>query len=340
MNGKADIEDQLENALLHVAEPARKNFRVMYKWFMAGGDTEARLPLGKRFIHLGADPDFAFSAQRGIHAPNKKWFSGGTQYAASISTSIGSIYDASGQGEPFLDLGDGTWILSYSAHRNNKGNTTDMRWNNALLNNWIDGVPVGVFRKTPNSKGYRRALAWVDSFNWASGVFLIHGPITADTQQSLQPDTVVEEIDFPRSPKVSELLEDTRQREWVKTALRSGQQQFRQALLRAYDGCCAVTGCNVHEVLQAAHIMDYRGERSNVPQNGILLREDVHTLFDSYLIGIHPDTHLIEVSDQLTGTEYEALRDKRMRLPIEKKLKPNEAYIRFKYETFSKRLAS
>ena len=59
---------------------------------------------------------------------------------------------------------------------------------------------------------------------------------------------------------------------------RRGQPKFRKALLRIYGGRCAITGCSVEAALEAAHVTPYRGERTNVPANGILLRSDIHTL--------------------------------------------------------------
>ena len=50
-----------------------------------------------------------------------------------------------------------------------------------------------------------------------------------------------------------------------------------------YEGKCAVTGCDVPDVLQAAHIFPYMGPETNHPSNG-LLRADIHTLFDLGLI--------------------------------------------------------
>ena len=49
----------------------------------------------------------------------------------------------------------------------------------------------------------------------------------------------------------------------------------------AYGGRCAITGYDVEEALQAAHIVPYLGPQSNTVNNGLLLRADVHNLFDS-----------------------------------------------------------
>jgi hypothetical protein len=70
---------------------------------------------------------------------------------------------------------------------------------------------------------------------------------------------------------------------------RRGQQPFRNALLKRFGHRCIVTGCQILAVLEAAHINPYRGEKDNDPQNGLLLRSDIHTLFDLNLLGIDPE---------------------------------------------------
>lgn len=62
--------------------------------------------------------------------------------------------------------------------------------------------------------------------------------------------------------------------------LREGQPAFRGALILAYAGECAITGCAVTDLLDAAHIARYSGPKSNVTANGLLLRTDIHKLFD------------------------------------------------------------
>ncbi len=103
--------------------------------------------------------------------------------------------------------------------------------------------------------------------------------------------------------KLEDLLEDTRERASRTIALRRGQQEFRSALLHAYGGRCAVTAYSATEVLEAAHISPHRGEQTNVVTNGLLLRADVHTLFDLHLITITSDMK-VRVAPSLAGTPY------------------------------------
>ncbi len=74
---------------------------------------------------------------------------------------------------------------------------------------------------------------------------------------------------------------------------RRGQQRFRDALIDAYEGRCAITGCQVLDVLEAAHITPYLGPETNHVTNGLLLRADLHTLFDTDLIAVDPETRKV-----------------------------------------------
>lgn len=61
---------------------------------------------------------------------------------------------------------------------------------------------------------------------------------------------------------------------------RLGQPQFRNGVLRAYGGKCAITECVEPSTLQAAHIAAVAAGGTHDVENSILLRADVHNLFD------------------------------------------------------------
>ncbi|MDH4120508.1 MAG: HNH endonuclease [Deltaproteobacteria bacterium] len=101
-------------------------------------------------------------------------------------------------------------------------------------------------------------------------------------------------------------LEDARN--WIESqvAIRQGATEFRKRLLEAYDRKCLITDYEVEEALQAAHICPYRGPSFNALENGLLLRADVHTLFDRHLFSIDPKTFTVILTPKLKGTSYEA----------------------------------
>jgi len=78
------------------------------------------------------------------------------------------------------------------------------------------------------------------------------------------------------------------------------QASFREAVVTAYGGRCAVTGLPVPQLLDAAHIVVDKDERLGHPvvPNGIPLSKIHHAAFDAQLIGIDPDYRL-HVSERL-----------------------------------------
>lgn len=86
-----------------------------------------------------------------------------------------------------------------------------------------------------------------------------------------------------------------------EAALRPWQGQFRDALFQRYGAQCCISECVVREALEAAHITPYLGEKSNDPRNGLVLRSDLHTLFDRYLFGIDPGTLRVALSKVLAA---------------------------------------
>lgn len=122
--------------------------------------------------------------------------------------------------------------------------------------------------------------------------------------------------------------EDARDRINRSIAVRRGRRKFREALLGAYGKRCAITGCDAEDALEAAHIEPYNGDATDHVRNGLLLRADIHTLFDLQLLRIDPDTLLIELAEPLRGTAYEELRGKRLRPPEQVEQHPSIEALR------------
>ena len=92
-----------------------------------------------------------------------------------------------------------------------------------------------------------------------------------------------------------------------------------------------VTGCEALSVLEAAHIKPYRGEDDNHPSNGLLLRSDIHTLFDLDLLGIEPESLKLEIHPKVANA-YGSLAGGA--LLITAKQKPSPEALRFRYKKF------
>lgn len=99
--------------------------------------------------------------------------------------------------------------------------------------------------------------------------------------------------------------DDLRQKTMAEITARRGQIAFRHALIERYGGRCVISGCTVQPVLEAAHIAPYRGEKDNHPSNGLLLRCDLHTLFDLGLLGIDPSDCTVHIAPEAAHSGYE-----------------------------------
>jgi putative restriction endonuclease len=110
---------------------------------------------------------------------------------------------------------------------------------------------------------------------------------------------------------------------------RLGQGAFRMFVADSYQRQCAVSSSHILHILDAAHIRPYETEGgTHSPTNGILLRQDIHTLFDRGYITVTPDYH-VEVSKRIkeefnNGVEYYAMHGKRINLPLLKQVQPSK----------------
>lgn len=98
---------------------------------------------------------------------------------------------------------------------------------------------------------------------------------------------------------------------------RPGQAEFRRAVLQAYGGRCALTGCNVESALEAAHVPDADWRDQNDAGAGILLRADLHKLLDAGLLVINGDYQVAAVPKW-----YGKLQGAKLRLPKNRMLWP------------------
>jgi putative restriction endonuclease len=126
-------------------------------------------------------------------------------------------------------------------------------------------------------------------------------------------------------------VKDERERAIRAIRLRRGQPAFRAALLKAYGGRCAITGCAVEDVLEAAHITPYSGHATNHVSNGLLLRTDLHTLFDCGLLAIEPTTQTVVITEALKSSAYAKLAGKQLRRPKEATSAPSTKNLKKRY---------
>lgn len=229
---------------------------------------------------------------------------------------------------------DGTWCVAYHQEVDRRlGNDPLLQREALWTNRSIDEcfrqrVPLGVLKEIPPLRKSGRSrylvLGLAIPVGWDDGRYLLEGIGPSGVSESA--DTRLEVLEAAATSDLEDSSEsgsaaipsdgyDARLRVMRQIVARRGQKGFRDTLLSAYGRRCAVTECDVVDVLEAAHIIPYRGPESNSTANGLLLRADVHTLFDLQLISIEPSDLRVRVSKRLVGTHYERLEGKALRLP-------------------------
>jgi putative restriction endonuclease len=108
---------------------------------------------------------------------------------------------------------------------------------------------------------------------------------------------------------------------------RLGQGCFRILVMDTYKRKCAVTGEKTLPVLQAAHIRPYGKGGEHRVDNGLLLRADLHTLFDRGYVTVKPDFRFAvsrRIRDEFSnGRDYYALEGRQIQLPDAESLRPH-----------------
>ena len=112
---------------------------------------------------------------------------------------------------------------------------------------------------------------------------------------------------------------------------RLGQGGFKTLVREAYEKRCAITGHKIVPTLQAAHIVPVSAQGENRLDNGLLLRSDVHTMFDRGYLGVAPD-YTLHVSPRLrsefgNGDEFYARKGSTIALPRNSADRPNAEFL-------------
>lgn len=158
-----------------------------------------------------------------------------------------------------------------------------------------------------------------------------------DASDELEFEVSKDELDFEEltQPEVSQdiLMDPISQ---VK--IRRGQPKFRLQLLKLYNSTCIITGCSIVEILEAAHIIPHSVASNFKLSNGLLLRADIHTLYDLGMLAIEPETLKIKLNDTLgESIEYSHLQDidiQERLLALHPKYKLSEEGLRRRWNTF------
>jgi putative restriction endonuclease len=112
---------------------------------------------------------------------------------------------------------------------------------------------------------------------------------------------------------------------------RLGQGAFRLTITDSYERRCAVSGEKTLPILDAAHIRAYEAGGEHTPSNGLLLRTDIHRLFDLGYVTVSPEGRF-EVSRRLkadfdNGRHYYELHGTPLWQPRNEEARPSEASL-------------
>lgn len=121
---------------------------------------------------------------------------------------------------------------------------------------------------------------------------------------------------------------------------RLGQQSFKAVVLQAYSHRCAVTGDKVWPVLQAAHIRPLPAGGEHRLDNGLLLRSDVHTLFDRGYLGVDTRHRLLvspRLREEFGNGDYFYARDRQeISVPAGKADRPHRQFLEWHLDSVFK----
>ena len=279
------------------------------------------------------------SHAKGIYKP-ADW-----SHALSIRIMLKSSYK---DGE-FFQVEESGWVCAYHQELNprNLAESENLYSNLALQNCLDDKVPLGILKQTQTQDegGSEYKVIGLGAVIGKIGEYFVLCDLP--TAKRLSAEQVFQHLIQHEAEKL--LLNETNKVEpnqppddnyrrkihiWSQIVRRQGQGLFRKQLLRAYQSKCCMTETSDVAVLDAAHITPYDGPSTSTVNNGLLLRTDLHTLFDLGLLGIEPTTFSIMVHESIEEPEYRALHGKTLRLPSSEADCPGLEYLESKWAEY------
>lgn len=142
-------------------------------------------------------------------------------------------------------------------------------------------------------------------------------------------------IDHPEKAKFPKVENDKTVLQLIRQRL--GQPKLRGALLNAYENKCAISECKVTAVLEAAHIVPYKDHGEYDVTNGVLLRSDLHTLFDMNLLRVNPITLKVVLDPSIRKGPYLRFHGRKLFQPKEKEERASRIYLYRRWNDYKER---
>lgn len=272
-------------AVASIPEFLDEKHRTALVWFDAHSGQKVPWPI------MLPDETLLANRPKGIYKPS--W----SPYAPSVKQTLKSPY---ADRDP-VHSEDGSWSYLYYQEEQEGKDTDSLTSNRAMQLCMRDEVPLEVLRQiSPKPNPVYSVLGIAQIVGKAAGYYLLEGR-SVDSRAATQKFIYLPEHDA--SAPISE-FEDQRNYRLRKVVQRQGQPRFREQLMEIYDRKCAITNCDVQDVLEAAHVVPYRGVHTNHVSNGILLKADLHILFDEGLLAIDSETLAVRLSPILSSSNH------------------------------------
>ena len=288
------------------------------RWFQENAGKAVSWSLIKEHADHGAR---LVTQAKGIYKPRY------TDYALSVRQTLDSPY----ADKEVVRRLDESWVYPYFQENSDPAERDREATNRGLVKCMNDGVPVGVLLQVKPKPGVEYdVLGLAAVVEWKGGYFILEGFSHEGQLGSAkrERDAVYDRARAATSPtSVDEFnpleVDDSRERQIAEVVRRRGQAKFRAALVAAYQGKCVVTGCDAIDALEAAHRSPYRGAQTTHLQNGLLLRADLHTLFDLGMKAIDSLTNKVVIADAFVATSYADLAGRAVAGPIDPSYAPS-----------------
>jgi len=260
---------------------------------------------------------------------------------------------------PYADLlpvstPNGGWVCAYHQEGISVADRDEYFTNVGLLANAATRAPVALLRQIATKPRVRYEVVGLALVaGWSDGFFFLVGfdnTGAADSSIAAAEDAVLRDLSaqivaadsLPESTVTppADPEHDARVRVLANVVRRQGQGKFRDNLIDAYGGRCVVSGCTALAAIDAAHIRPYMGSHTNDTANGLLLRTDIHALFDCGLVAVDPVTGTVIVASSVIDPTYRELHGVKIHAPKHEHAKPDSAALLAHLEWCGERLST
>lgn len=208
--------------------------------------------------------------------------------------------------------------IVYHYPKTNRSPTADANEIQSVKNAQTLGLPIFVVTQHGSARQIRKS--WVTGFDDAARVFLIEFSDVPPAALVIQADS-----DKPFERQVQRDLTI------AQIQRRNRSPRFKFEAIRRYGNRCVVTGTDVVEMLDAAHVIPVEKGGSDDPRNSLLLTASAHRAFDARLWAIHPTTLLVETKEN--GPTAQRMKILNTDLSGMRNL-PHKSALEWRYELF------